>query len=200
MEIRIEARELGDIVVLVPGAFEDSRGFFMETFREDQFKALGLPHTFVQDNHSRSAQGVLRGLHFQWEPPMGKLMRVSSGSAFLVAVDIRKESPTLGKWFGVEVSAENKRQVWAPAGFARGFCVLSEVAEIQYKCTGLYNSKAESGIRWDDPDIGIEWPLTQVQLSEKDRKAQTLAQWLSTPESNNFSYRSVSDQSMVGVG
>jgi dTDP-4-dehydrorhamnose 3,5-epimerase len=191
MEIRIEARELGEVAVLVPEAFQDSRGFFMETFRQDQFEALGLPHTFVQDNHSRSAQGVVRGLHFQWAPPMGKLMRVSLGSAFLVAVDIRKGSPTLGRWFGIEVSAENRRQVWAPAGFARGFCVLSEVAEIQYKCTGLYNSKAESAIRWDDPDIGIQWPLAQVQLSEKDRKAKTLAQWLAEPESDNFSYRSM---------
>ncbi len=188
MEFRIQSRELGDVVVLLPEVFQDSRGFFMETFREDQFKALGLPYHFVQDNHSRSVKGVVRGLHFQWEPPMGKLMRVSLGSAFLVAVDIRKGSPTLGKWFGVEVSAENRRQVWAPAGFARGFCVLSEVAEIQYKCTGLYNSKAESGIRWDDPAIGIQWPLSEVQLSEKDRKAQTLAQWLATPESDNFGY------------
>ena len=126
MEIRVESRHLGDVVVLVPDVFQDSRGFFMETYREDQFKALGLPSHFVQDNHSRSAKGVVRGLHFQWEPPMGKLMRVTLGSAFLVAVDIRKGSPTLGKWFGSEVSAENRRQVWAPAGFARGFCVLSE--------------------------------------------------------------------------
>jgi dTDP-4-dehydrorhamnose 3,5-epimerase len=117
-------------------------------------------------------------------------MRVSIGSAFLVAVDIRKGSPTLGQWFGLEVSAENRRQIWAPAGFARGFCVLSEVAEIQYKCTGLYSNKAESGIRWDDPEIGIQWPIAEVQLSEKDQKAQTLAQWLATPESENFTYRS----------
>jgi dTDP-4-dehydrorhamnose 3,5-epimerase len=191
LEIRIETRELGNVVVLVPEAFQDSRGFFMETFRKDQFQALGLPHCFVQDNHSRSVKGVVRGLHFQWEPPMGKLMRVSLGSAFLVAVDIRKGSPTLGKWFGIEVSAENRRQVWAPAGFARGFCVLSEVAEIQYKCTGLYSSKAESGILWDDPEIGIKWPLSEVQLSDKDRKAQTLAQWLASPESNNFLYSSM---------
>jgi dTDP-4-dehydrorhamnose 3,5-epimerase len=186
MEIRIETRELGDAVVLLPDVSQDSRGFFMETFREDEFKDMGLPYNFVQDNHSRSVKGVLRGLHFQWDPPMGKLMRVSLGSAFLVAVDIRKGSPTLGKWFGVEVSAENRRQVWAPAGFARGFCVLTEVAEIQYKCTGLYNSKAESGIRWDDPDIGIRWPLSDVQLSEKDGKAQLLAQWLTRPESDYF--------------
>jgi dTDP-4-dehydrorhamnose 3,5-epimerase len=188
MEFRIQSRELGDVVVLLPEVFQDSRGFFMETFREDTWKELGLPYHFVQDNHSRSAKGVVRGLHFQWDPPMGKLMRVSLGSAFLVAVDIRKGSPTLGKWFGGEVSAENRRQVWAPAGFARGFCVLSEVAEIQYKCTGLYNSKAESGILWNDPAIGVQWPLSEVQVSEKDRQAQTLAHWLASPESDNFSY------------
>ena len=174
--------------MLVPEIFRDDRGFFMETFREDQFKANGLPTYFVQDNHSRSVKGVVRGLHFQWEPPMGKLMRVTLGSAFLVAVDIRKGSPTLGKWVGVEASAENRRLVWAPAGFARGFCVLSDVAEIQYKCTGIYNNKGESGIRWDDPAIGIDWPVKDAQLSEKDRNAQTLAQWLSRPESANFSY------------
>jgi dTDP-4-dehydrorhamnose 3,5-epimerase len=186
MEIRVESRHLGEIVVLVPEIFQDTRGFFMETFREDRFKALGLPSQFVQDNHSRSVRGVLRGLHFQWDPPMGKLMRVTLGSAFLVAVDIRTGSPTLGKWFGMEVSAENRRQVWAPAGFARGFCVLSEVAEIQYKCTGLYNSKGESGIRWNDPQIGVEWLIGEPCLSEKDQKAQTLEQWLAKPESRNF--------------
>jgi len=127
-------------------------------------------------------------LHFQWDPPMGKLMRVSLGTALLVAVDIRKGSPTLGKWVAIEASVENRRQVWAPAGFARGFCVLSDVAEIQYKCTGLYNSKGESGIRWDDPEIGIKWPLADVQLSEKDKKAQTLAEWLVRPESSHFRF------------
>src|ERR1700674_5509803 len=188
VEIRIESRELGDVCVLAPQVFQDERGFFTEVFRADQFKALGLPTEFGQDNHSGSVRGVLRGLHFQWEPPMGKLMRVTLGTAFLVAVDIRKGSPTLGKWAGVEASVENRRQVWAPAGFARGFCVLSEVAEIQYKCTRIYNNKGESGIRWDDPEIGIEWPIRDVVLSEKDRNAQTLAQWLSRPESSNFSY------------
>lgn len=190
MKIAIESRHLSDVVVLVPEIFQDSRGFFMETFREDEFKNLGLPHHFVQDNHSCSAHGIVRGLHFQWGPPMGKLMRVTHGSAFLVAVDIRKGSPTLGKWVGVEVSADNRRQVWAPAGFARGFCVLSESAEIQYKCTGIYSNKAESGILWSDPEIGIQWPLpsTEIQLSEKDKKAQTLAQWLTSPDSANFQY------------
>jgi dTDP-4-dehydrorhamnose 3,5-epimerase len=190
MNIKVESRALGDVAVLVPDIFQDSRGFFMETFREDQFKAMGLPYHFVQDNHSRSARGVVRGLHFQWEPPMGKLMRVTQGSAFLVAVDIRKGSPTLGKWVGVEASVENRRQVWAPAGFARGFCVLSEFAEIQYKCTGLYSNKAESGVLWNDPEIGIEWPIkpSDATLSDKDKKAQTLAQWLARPESDNFRY------------
>lgn len=188
MEIKIESKFLRDVVVLVPDIFQDARGFFMETFREDQFRAHDLPTHFVQDNHSRSARGVLRGLHFQWDPPMGKLMRVTQGSAFLVAVDIRKGSPSLGKWAGVEASAENRRQVWAPAGFARGFCVLSDVAEIQYKCTGIYSNKGESGIRWDDPEIGIGWPIPDVLLSEKDRNAQTLAEWLARPESANFSF------------
>lgn len=190
MQIGIKSKNLGDVVVLEPEAFRDSRGFFTETYREDQFAKLGLPTRFVQDNHSRSTKGVVRGLHFQWDPPMGKLMRVTLGSAFLVAVDIRKGSPTLGQWVGIEASAENMYQVWAPAGFARGFCVLSDHAEIQYKCTGLYNSKAESGILWNDEALKIEWPLpaSQVQLSEKDKKAQTLAQWLASPQSEKFQY------------
>jgi dTDP-4-dehydrorhamnose 3,5-epimerase len=187
MQIKVESRYLGDVLVLVPDIFQDGRGFFMETFRDDQFDAIGLPTHFVQDNHSRSTKGVVRGLHFQWDPPMAKLMRVSLGSAFLAAIDIRKNSPTLGQWVGIEASAENRRQVWAPAGFARGFCVLSEVAEIQYKCTGLYNGRAESGICWNDPQIGIEWPVTEPSLSDKDRKAQTLQQWLAQPESSYFS-------------
>ena len=188
MEIKIESRPLDGVAVLVPQVFEDVRGFFMETFRTDQFKAWGLPTEFVQDNHSRSKEGVLRGLHFQWDPPMGKLMRVTYGAAFMVAVDIRKGSPTLGRWFGLEVSASNKKQVWAPAGFARGFCVLSDFAEIQYKCTGLYNSRAESGIRWNDPEIGIDWPIKNPELSEKDRNAQLLKQWLDSSTSENFKY------------
>jgi dTDP-4-dehydrorhamnose 3,5-epimerase len=188
MQIKIESRLLGDVVVIVPEIFQDARGFFTETFRADQFKALGLPTEFVQDNHSRSAKGVVRGLHFQWDPPMGKLMRVTAGSAFLVAVDIRKGSPHLGKWAGVEASVENRRQVWAPAGFARGFCALSEGTEIQYKCTGIYSNKAESAIRWNDPAIGIKWPLTDVTVSDKDRNAAPLADWLRSPDSDNFRY------------
>ena len=188
MQIKVESRWLGEVVVVVPDVFQDSRGFFTETFRADQFEALGLPTKFVQDNHSRSAKGVVRGLHFQWAPPMGKLMRVTAGAAFLVAVDIRKGSPTLGKWVGIVASAENRRQVWAPAGFARGFCALSEGTEIQYKCTGIYNNKAESAILWNDPAIGIQWPLADVTVSDKDRVARTLAEWVRTPESNQFRY------------
>jgi dTDP-4-dehydrorhamnose 3,5-epimerase len=188
MKLTIESTHLNGIAVIRPEVFQDARGFFTEVYRADQFKELGLPTDFGQDNHSRSAKGVVRGLHFQWEPPMGKLMRVTFGTAFLVAVDIRKGSPTLGKWFGIEISADNKKQVWAPAGFARGFCVLSEFAEIQYKCTGIYNNKAESGILWNDPAIGIQWPVKDPILSDKDAKAQTLAQWLASPLSDNFRF------------
>src|ERR1700761_4182741 len=187
MDIKLESRSMRDVAAIAPDVFQDSRGFFMETYREDQFKEMGLPHHFVQDNHSRSAKGVVRGLHFQWEPPMGKLMRVTQGTAFLVAVDIRQGSPTLGKWIGVEASAENRKQVYAPAGFARGFCVLSESAEIQYKCTGIYTSTgSEAGILWNDPAIGIEWPTDHPILSKKDETAPTLEQWKATPESKFF--------------
>jgi len=188
MEVTIESRHLEDVVVVVPEVFKDSRGFFSEVFRADQFEALGLPVSYVQDNHSGSSKGVVRGLHFQWDPPMGKLMRVTRGAAFLVAVDIRKGSPTLGKWVGIEASTENRRCVWAPAGFARGFCALSDETEIQYKCTGIYNGKAESGIRWNDPEIGIKWPLQNVIVSDKDNKARTLSEWLASAESDHFVY------------
>jgi dTDP-4-dehydrorhamnose 3,5-epimerase len=188
MRIRVEDSALGEIQVLVPEVFEDERGFFSEVYRADQFAELGLPATFSQLNHSGSVRKVLRGLHFQWDPPMGKLMRVPRGSAYLVAVDIRKGSPTLGQWFGTEVSAENGKQVWAPAGFARGFCVLSEFAEIQYLCSGVYNPDCEAGIRWNDPAVGIEWPLADPILSEKDQGAPTLSEWLNTPDSDQFGY------------
>jgi dTDP-4-dehydrorhamnose 3,5-epimerase len=188
MQITIESRHLDDVVVLIPGVFKDDRGFFSETFRADQFGLLALPTDFVQDNHSRSAKGVVRGLHFQWDPPMGKLMRVTAGSAFLVAVDIRKGSPTLGKWVGVECSTENRRMVWAPSGFARGFCALSDATEIQYKCTAIYNSRAEAAIRWNDPAIGVEWPLNEVTLSEKDRTAPSLTEWLASSRADNVRY------------
>ncbi len=188
MRVHVETTPIEDLLVIVPEVFEDERGFFMEVYHQEEFRKAGLPDTFVQLNHSRSARNVVRGLHFQWEPPMGKLMRVTLGTAYLVAVDIRKGSPTLGRWFGAEVSAASKRQIWAPAGFARGFCVLSEYAEIQYLCTGTYNKEGESGVLWSDPAIGIDWPVSDPILSEKDTSAQTLAQWLGRPESDNFRY------------
>ena len=186
MAFELESRHLEEVVVLVSTAFADDRGLFMETYREDQFREMGLPTIFAQDNHSYSRKGVVRGLHFQWEPAMGKLMRVTRGAAYLVAVDLRLGSPTLGKWVGIESTAENRKQVWAPASFARGFCALTDDVEVQYKCTGTYNGKAESGIRWDDPEIGIEWPVRDVIISEKDRRAQTLAEWLASPNARHF--------------
>jgi dTDP-4-dehydrorhamnose 3,5-epimerase len=189
VELNIEGEYLNGIKVIRPEIFEDARGFFMEVFREDQFAAHNLPTRFVQENHSGSVKGVIRGLHFQWEPPMSKLMRVTVGTAFLVAVDIRKGSPTLGQWIGLEASAANRKQVWAPAGFARGFCALSDVAEIQYLCTGIYNNLGESGILYSDPDIGIDWPIGNPILSDKDRHAQTLKEWLERPESDCFTYQ-----------
>jgi len=188
MEFKVDQTGIRDLLIITPDIFQDDRGFFTETYRKDKFSEFGLNLEFVQDNHSRSAKNVVRGLHFQWDPPMGKLMRVTQGAAFLVAVDIRSGSPTLGKWIGVEASVENRKQVYAPAGFARGFCVLSDFAEIQYKCTGIYSNKAESGVLWNDPAIGIKWPAKEPILSKKDEVAQTLEQWLSKPESKNFTY------------
>jgi dTDP-4-dehydrorhamnose 3,5-epimerase len=196
MPMEIESVHLNDIVVIAPQVHGDARGFFMETFRADHFREMGLPTEFLQDNHSRSSKGVLRGLHVQWDPPMGKLMRVTSGSAFLVAVDVRKGSPTLGQWFGLEASAENKKQVWAPSGFARGFCSLTDACEVQYKCTAIYNPQGESVIHFADSEIGIEWPIEAkaAQTSERDRNGQTLAQWLASPLSDNVLY----DMTAVG--
>lgn len=188
MKLEIESIHMGAVVVLKSEFFQDDRGFFVEEFRADQFKELGLPYQFVQENHSGSVKNVLRGLHFQWDPPMAKLMRVLSGTAFLVAVDIRKNSPTVGQWYGTEISSDERRQLFAPAGFARGFCVLSDYAEIQYLCTGVYNPQGESGIRWNDPNVGIDWPVKDPILSGKDEKAQLLNEWLETENSNNFTF------------
>lgn len=189
MDFQVEKTFIRDLLVITPEIFKDERGFFSEVYRKDKFSEFGLDVEFVQDNHSRSAKNVVRGLHFQWGPPMGKLMRVTQGIAFLVAVDIRIGSPTFGKWLGVEASVENRKIVYAPAGFARGFCVVSDFAEIQYKCTGIYTStKAESGVLWNDPAIGIEWPTKEPILSAKDEIAQTLDQWIKKEESQNFIY------------
>lgn len=189
MQVRIERTEIDDVIIVKPEIFKDDRGFFTEIYRADQYKELGLPYEFVQFNHSGSVKNTVRGLHFQWEPPMGKLMRVIRGSAFLVAVDIRKGSPTLGKHVARILSADGDPElIWAPAGFARGFAVLTDYAEIQYLTTGVYNSKAESGILWNDPELGIKWPVSDPILSKKDAVAQTLTQWLAQGQSSVFTY------------
>src|SRR5664279_2531551 len=188
MKLRVISTQLGDVKVIGHEVFEDHRGFFMEAYHHDHFREIGLPAEFVQLNHSGSVKNVVRGLHFQWEPPMGKLMRVIRGTAFIVAVDIRKGSPTLGQWYGEVLSDQNRLQMWAPASFARGFAVLSDFAEIQYLCSGMWDGAAESGILWNDPQIGIAWPVSEAILSARDAGAQTLAQWLERPEADNFTY------------
>ena len=189
MRMQVEKTDIQGLIIVKPEVFGDDRGFFSEVYRKDQFEQLGLPGDFVQLNHSKSPRNVLRGLHFQWKPPMGKLMRVTVGRAFLVAVDIRKGSPTLGQWAGYEISAENKLNILAPAGFARGFCVLSEFAEIEYLTTGIYNGECESGIAWNDPEIAVDWPINDPILSEKDQKLPLLSDWLERDESNDFCYQ-----------
>ncbi|OOE94800.1 dTDP-4-dehydrorhamnose 3,5-epimerase [Salinivibrio sp. IB643] len=164
--------KIPDVKIIEPTVFGDNRGFFMETWQQKKFEELvaGKPTTFVQDNHSKSKKGILRGLHYQTENTQGKLVRVVSGEVFDVAVDIRKDSPTFGQWVGEYLSAENKRQLWIPEGFAHGFYVTSDEAEFVYKCTDYYNPIAELSIAWNDSEIGIDWPVTlEPTLSEKDK-------------------------------
>lgn len=175
--MQVIATSIPDLLILEPKVFGDSRGFFFESYNENAFHAAtGLRPNFVQDNHSRSAKGVLRGLHYQIQQPQGKLVRVTAGEVFDVAVDIRKSSPTFGRWFGANLSAENKRMMWVPSGFAHGFLVLSEFAEFLYKTTDFYAPQFERCIRWDDPAIGIHWPLDGVPplLSAKDQQGVAL--------------------------
>lgn len=153
-----------DVKIIEPQVFGDERGFFMETFRTEEFNKHCAEREFVQENHSKSAHGILRGLHYQTENTQGKLVRVVSGEVYDVAVDMRKDSPTFGQWVGVLLSAENKRQLWVPEGFAHGFYVTSEEAEFVYKCTDVYNPNAEVSIKWDDVDLDIDWPLTTGEL------------------------------------
>ena len=165
------------VLVLEPKVFEDGRGFFYESYNERSFsESTGLSHSFVQDNHSRSSKGVLRGLHYQIRQPQAKLVRVIEGSIYDVAVDVRSGSPTFAKWFGVELSAENKTQLWIPEGFAHGFLVTSDTAQVLYKATDFYAPEFERGILWNDPHIGIQWPNVGAspQLSEKDFRGQPL--------------------------
>lgn len=166
-----------DVKLLEPKVFGDERSFFMETFRDEWFRQNVAERTFVQENHSKSTQGVLRGLHYQTENTQGKLVRVVSGEVFDVAVDMRRDSPTFGHWVGEVLSADNKRQLWVPEGFAHGFYVLSDEAEFVYKCTDYYNPNAEHSLIWNDATVGIDWPLLgEPSLSAKDLAGKMLAE------------------------
>ena len=178
--MRVTALDHPEVLLVEPDVFADARGFFMETFHADKFARQGLPSRFLQDNHSRSVRGVLRGLHYQLHHPQGKLVRVVSGEVFDVAVDIRKGSPMFGKWVGAVLSGDNQRQMYVPPGFAHGFCTVSEQADFLYKCTDLYAPGDEYGIAWDDPDLAIAWPQLDYLLSDKDLKNPKLS------DSNNL--------------
>ena len=172
-KITVETCEIEGLKVITPTVFGDARGYFMETYNYNDFKEAGIDQVFVQDNQSCSTKGVLRGLHFQKHYPQGKLVRVTKGRVFDVAVDLRKESKTYGKWFGVELNADNFKQLYIPKGFAHGFLVLSELAEFCYKCTDFYHPNDEGGLKFDDPDIGIDWPVASKEdliMSDKDTK------------------------------
>lgn len=190
MPFTVEETAIPEVRIIRPRLFADDRGWFTEVLQADAFAELGLPTRFVQVNQSRSVRGVIRGLHFQWDPPQGKLMRVVTGRALMVAVDIRPGSPTLGQVVTVEGSADEPVLFWAPASFARGFCALSDVTDIEYFVTHGYNPACEAGIRWDDPALGIAWPVApgDAQLSPKDAAAGTLADWLARPEAEHFRY------------
>lgn len=178
-----------DLYIIEPTVFGDNRGYFMESYSKRDFEEAGLTMNFVQDNESKSKKSVLRGLHFQTKHTQGKLVRVVEGEVFDVAVDLREGSPTFGKWEGVILTAENKKQFYVPEGFAHGFLVLSETATFQYKCTDYYAPEYDGGVLWNDPDIGIEWPLEgieEVLLSDKDKKQQTLKEFMS--KENPFKY------------
>ncbi|WP_159739462.1 dTDP-4-dehydrorhamnose 3,5-epimerase [Vibrio atypicus] len=171
--------KIPDVKIIEPTVFGDERGFFMETFRTSLFNENCGEREFVQENHSKSSHGILRGLHYQTENTQGKLVRVVSGEVFDVAVDMRAHSSTFGQWVGVVLSAENKRQLWVPEGFAHGFYVMSDEAEFVYKCTDYYNPKGDVSVKWDDPSIAIEWPLVdgkQPNLSDKDRAGVSFEQ------------------------
>lgn len=172
MPFNFKRLEIPDVVLIKLKPFGDNRGFFMETYKESDFSAFGIRERFLQDNHSRSvAKGTIRGLHFQKEPrAQAKLIRAVQGSAFDVAVDMRRSSPTFGRWVSAVLSADNKEMLYVPKGFAHGFCTLEENTELIYKCSGMYSPEHESGVAWNDPDIGIKWPADKAILSERDKK------------------------------
>ena len=173
--MKIIETALPGVLIIEPAVFADERGFFLESFQAERYREAGMDMAFVQDNHSRSRKGVLRGLHFQRRHPQGKLVRASRGSIFDVAADIDPASPTFGQHVGVTLSDENHRQMWIPPGYAHGFCVLSEVADFEYKCTDLYYPNDEGGVLWSDPDLNIQWPLSDPLLSAKDLALPSLA-------------------------
>ena len=176
MTLRLIDTSIPDVLLIEPNVYNDSRGFFFETFHHRKYADVGINEMFVQDNYSHSKQGIVRGLHYQLLHPQGKLIFVISGEIFDVAVDIRRGSPTFGQWFGTILSAENKRQIYVPEGFAHGFCVLSESADIMYKCTDFYNAEDEYGIFWSDETIAINWSVKTPVLSDKDKRFQRLTE------------------------
>lgn len=173
--MRVLPTDLPGVLVIEPTVHRDPRGFFLETYHDVRYREAGIHGPFVQDNHSRSMRGVLRGLHGQGRQPQGKLVRVLVGEIFDVAVDIRSGSPTFGRWTGVTLDAQSFRQIWIPAGFLHGFCVTSDWAEVEYKCTALYDPADEIGVVWNDPDIGIGWPIAEPNISAKDAALPRLA-------------------------
>lgn len=176
MAVRFTKTFLSEVLIIEPQVFKDGRGFFLETFHHEKYAECGIDRPFVQDNHSHSQQGTLRGLHYQLGHAQGKLVYVVTGEIFDVAVDIRKGSPTFGKWVGVTLSAENKHQIYVPEGFAHGFCVVSETADVMYKCTDIYSPEDEGGVLWSDSEIGIKWPVNAPILSEKDGQYPNLSE------------------------
>lgn len=173
--MKVSETSLPGTLIIEPDVYGDQRGFFMETWNRRRYAEIGIDVDFVQTNLSKSQGGVLRGLHYQWPAPQGKLIYVLEGSVWDVAVDIRSGSPTFAQWVGVELSAENQRQFWVPPGFAHGFCVTTESALFAYHCTSLYDAQADRAVAWNDPDVGIDWPLADPQLSDKDASAQPLS-------------------------
>ena len=178
--MEIVKTHIDGVLLIKPKVWGDPRGFFVETWQKDRYEAAGITRPFVQDNHSKSSFGILRGLHFQKKHPQGKLVSVSLGRVFDVAIDIRKESRTFGKWYGVELTQENQWQLWIEPGLAHGFVVTSDVAHFHYKCTEFYCPEDEGAIRWDDPEIAINWPILDPELSKKDRESPSFKEFTST--------------------
>jgi dTDP-4-dehydrorhamnose 3,5-epimerase len=173
--VRFTTTDLPGVLIVEPDVHRDSRGYFLETYHEEKYRAGGIDGPFLQDNHSHSIAGTLRGLHLQLRRPQGKLIRAIEGEIVDVAVDVRRGSPTFGRWVSVMLSADNFKQCYVPAGFAHGFCVMSPVAQIEYKCTDVYDPASEIGIAWNDPELAIRWPIAEPVLSERDRRNPTLA-------------------------